>query len=93
MYAYASIPVAYKDVWTVPATALVQKGEEGAFIYRADDGKAYLTPVRLGVREGNNVQIVQYRTKARWTEFTGQEKVITNPDGLVNGMTVEISSK
>ncbi len=93
MYAYASIPITYKDVWTVPKAALIQKGEEGAFIYRADEGKAHLTPVRLGVREGGYVQIVQYRTKSRWTELTGQEKVIVNPDGLIDGMTVEISGK
>jgi multidrug efflux pump subunit AcrA (membrane-fusion protein) len=100
MYAYAIIPIAYKDVWTVPATALIQKGEEGAFIYHAEEGNARLTPVRLGVREGGHVQILQYRrvaadpaTKSRWTEFAGQENVITNPAGLIDGMAIEISSK
>jgi multidrug efflux pump subunit AcrA (membrane-fusion protein) len=100
MYAYAIIPIAYKDVWTVPATALIQKGELGAFICQAEEGKARLTPVRLGVRDGGYVQILQYRqksedptTKTRWTEFSGHESVITNPDGLVDGMAVEVTGK
>jgi multidrug efflux pump subunit AcrA (membrane-fusion protein) len=100
MYAYAIIPIAYEDVWTVPAAALLHKGEEGAFIYRAEDGKARLTPVRLGVREGGHVQILQYRrktddpaAKTRWTECTGKESIITNPDGLIDGMAVETSGK
>jgi multidrug efflux pump subunit AcrA (membrane-fusion protein) len=100
MYAYASIPIAYKDVWTVPEAALLQRGEEGAFLFLAKEGKARLTAVRQGIRAGGHVQILQFRGKTdepaattRWTEFTGQESVIMNPAGLVDGMAVETFNK
>jgi RND family efflux transporter MFP subunit len=48
---------AVRDGLAVPLYALVQKGD-GRAVYRVIDGKARLTPVRLGFQDGWRVQVV-----------------------------------
>jgi HlyD family secretion protein len=101
-YAYGHIPIQYKGhdgkgVWTLPDSALLRKEEEGNFIFRiGEDGKAILTPVRLGIRVGQTVQVLKYLKKpaeagseAVWSEFTGAETIIMNPSPFVEGMKIE----
>lgn len=100
-YAYGYIPIQYtgedgKGVWTLPDSALLQKEEEGNFIFRIQDGKAVLTPVRLGIRVGHDVQVLKYRktpaepgAPAVWSVFNGEETIIMNPNSFVDGMKIE----
>ena len=96
MYAYANIDIDYKDVWAIPEGALLQKEEEGAFVLRDVDGKVVLTKVRIGIRSDKQVQLLKYQEKpassagrAVWRDFTGNERIIMNPTGFVDGIKLE----
>lgn len=97
MYAYAYIPIEYKDVWTLPATAIVHTEEEGAFVMREEAGKAVLTPVRLGARVGAEQQVTEYLCKKcadpvadrAWQRFAGTERIIMNPELFKDGQTID----
>jgi multidrug efflux pump subunit AcrA (membrane-fusion protein) len=98
MYAYAYIPIVYKNVWALPESAIVQKEEQGSFIFRNVDGMAVFTPVKLGKRADKEVQLLKYQekpaspgSKGVWRDFTGGEQVIMNPVGFVDGVKIEQS--
>jgi len=97
-YAYADIPIDYKGVWTLPESALVQKEEQGSFVFREVDGNAVFTPVKTGVRANKKVQLLKYQEKpaspgaeGKWCDFTGRERIILNPAGFVDGVKIEQS--
>jgi RND family efflux transporter MFP subunit len=95
MYAYATIKVGRANALTVPASAVVTQGDQ-TFCYRVEGGKAVRTPVRLGFRDGQLVELLKRRgpgQEADWEDFTGEEEIVTsNPSALSDGQAVSVAS-
>jgi RND family efflux transporter MFP subunit len=103
MYVKATIIAEHKKVWTLPATAIVTKGEQ-TFFYRVENGKAVRTPIQIGLRgnEPDNevVEVLKKRTKpakaseeAGWEDFSGGEvTVVSDPASLTDGQAVTVSA-
>jgi RND family efflux transporter MFP subunit len=99
MFVNATISAEHKNVWSLPATAVLTKGEQ-AFCYRVENGKAIRTPVRVGLRgnEKDNelVEVLKKQTKpakageeGQWEDFTGEETIVTSDAAsLTDGQTV-----
>jgi multidrug efflux pump subunit AcrA (membrane-fusion protein) len=97
MYAYVTLTGEHRRVWTLPASALVTKDNEvSCFLVR--DGKAVRTPVQTGLGDGKRVEVFQVWRKwdsggkPVWQDVTGKERVISNPEKLTDGQTIEIAS-
>ena len=97
MYAHAGIPVDQPNSFSLPASAvLIRDGQ--AFCYRVEKGKAVKTVIRIGVREGDRVEVLKKlgRRKrsgasAPWEDFTGKETIIaSNPGELTDGQAVQV---
>ena len=103
MFVNATIIPEHKNVWALPATAVVTQGGH-SFCYRVEDGMAVRTPVRVGLRgnEKDNelLEVLKKQTKpARagqeggWEDFTGEEViVVSDPGALTDGQTVSSST-
>jgi RND family efflux transporter MFP subunit len=97
MYAYATITVVHAKTWTLPATAVVTKDDQ-AFCFRVQNDKAILTPVRIGIRDGQLIEVLKKQTKPpkpgeaiTWEEFTGEEKIVENNAAtLTDGQAVTV---
>jgi RND family efflux transporter MFP subunit len=94
MYVQASISVRHSGVWTLPASAVVTEGDQ-TFCYRVAKDKAVRTPLQIGLRGGDLVEVMKMQAKAPssdaegpWTDFTGQEEIVSNPSGLSDGQPV-----
>jgi hypothetical protein len=96
MYAIASLAVEHAGVLAVPASALVNEGEL-TFIYWVEGGKARRTPVTVGLRDKDFVEVGKWRSpgpQGRWQSFTGAEEVLARvPPSLGDGQAVTVSSK
>lgn len=99
MYAHAIIEVEQADAWTLPAATILTRDGQ-TFCYCANSGKAVRTPVKVGVRRGDVLEILKMQQrpakpgdKARWVNCTGVEQVIaTNPGELTEGQTIFVSA-
>jgi len=95
MYAYCSFTIEHAGVWCLPSSSVFSK-DTGSFCYRVEDGKAVLTPIRAGVREGDVVQVLAKQSRqpagATWGDFTGTERFVhSNPSALTEGQQVDLS--
>src|SRR4029077_14392064 len=82
MYVTATIIAEHKHVWALPAAAIVTQGEQN-FCYRVENGKAVRTPIQVGLRGSELVEVVKKQTKpgnpsepGRWENFTGEEEIV-----------------
>jgi RND family efflux transporter MFP subunit len=97
-YAYATIQVAHPKTWTVPASCIVNQGDQ-SFVYRVENGKAVRTPVEMGLRDGTLVELLRKQVKpahdgekAVWEEFTGREEIVASQAAtLTDGQTVSVN--
>lgn len=98
MYAFATIAAEWRDVLALPASAVVTEGDVNvgyqSFCWVVEDGRVKRTPVEVGVR---NDQLVEVRRKQtpqgaeaqRWEDFSGVEEVVQGDlAGLKDGQTV-----
>ena len=96
MYAHASIAVEHANVLAVPVSALVTQGEQ-TVVYRVEGGKALRTPVTVGLRDKDFVEVGKWRghgQEGRWRDFGGAEEVIVRvPGALADGGAVTVSGK
>jgi RND family efflux transporter MFP subunit len=98
MYVNATIIAEHKNVWSLPAKAVVTQGEH-AFCYRVENGKAVRTPVQVGLRGNQFVEVLKKQMRpakaseeAYWEDLGGEEVVIaSDPASLTDGMAVSIS--
>jgi HlyD family secretion protein len=98
MYAYATILVEHAQTWTVPASSVVNQGDQ-AFVYRVENGKAVRTPVEIGLRQGALVEVVRKQVKlpheadkSSWEEFSGREEIVSShATTLTDGQTVSVN--
>jgi RND family efflux transporter MFP subunit len=103
MFVNATIIAEHKNVWALPATAVVTKGEQ-TFCYFVESGKAVRTPVRLGMRgnEKDNevVEVLKKQTKpakageeGAWEDVSGEEVIVASEvASLTDGQTVRLLS-
>jgi multidrug efflux pump subunit AcrA (membrane-fusion protein) len=100
MYAYVTFTAPLPSAFTLPASAVVTQAGE-SWCYRVEDGKAVRTPIKVGGREGQRVQVLKKGKgspggdgTAAWEDFTGKEEVVvTNPASLSDGQPVTVAQK
>jgi RND family efflux transporter MFP subunit len=102
MFVNATIIAQRKNVWALPATAVVTKGDQ-AFCYRVQDGKAVHTPIKVGLwgneQQHELVEVVQKQARpatsgaeAPWEDFSGEEVIVTSgAASLTDGQAVTVS--
>jgi hypothetical protein len=100
MYVQATIVVEHKNVWALPASAVVTEGEQ-RYCYRIKDGKAIRTPLQVGISGEGLVEVLKKQTKparsgeeGAWEELQGDEEIIEgNVAGLKDGQAVQSASE
>ena len=74
------------------AVEICSQGDQ-AFCFLVEGGKAVRTPVRVGFRDGDFVEVMQRRAAgkdAEWQDFSGAEVfIIGNLSALADGQSVE----
>lgn len=96
MYAYTTITSERSNVLTVPASAIVTQGDvtQGyqTICYFVRDGKAWRTPVMVGGRDAQFVEVLKWLTPGsspNWTAFAGSEPIVAQAGGLIDGQPVQ----
>jgi multidrug efflux pump subunit AcrA (membrane-fusion protein) len=102
MYAYATLDAAWPDVLTLPASAVATQGDVNVgfqtFCFLVEQGRAKRTPVEVGVRNEQLVEVVKKQVggpggQPRWEAFTGSEEVVQGSlSGLKDGQAVAPSA-
>jgi RND family efflux transporter MFP subunit len=100
MYAYVTFHAELPSTFTLPAAAVSTQGGETCY-YRVEKDKAVCTPVKVGVRDGQVVQVLKKRSgpahtgkPAIWEDFTGKEEVALARSGsLSDGQPVLMAEK
>ena len=59
------------------------------------DGKAVQTPVKVGARDAQSIEVVKMQNKEKggWEELTGEERIASGAAGLTNGKAVTFSDR
>jgi RND family efflux transporter MFP subunit len=96
MYAYAGFTIERAGAWCLPAGSIVSR-DDGNFCYRVERGKALLTPLRVGVREGDMVEVLKQQTRrsaaAAWDDFQGSEQIVLSGSStLTDGQQIEVTA-
>jgi multidrug efflux pump subunit AcrA (membrane-fusion protein) len=101
LYAYATVEAEWRDVLTLPASAVVTEGDVNvgyqSFCYRVEGGRVKRTPLEIGARNEQLVEVLKKRVPTvsadegpRWEPFTGAEEVVGGDlAGLKDGEPVE----
>jgi HlyD family secretion protein len=100
MYGEVTIIAQHKNVWALPATAVLTQGEQ-SFCYRVENGKAIRTPIQAGLRGAELVEILKIQAQpatsaagSQWTDLTGEEAfVASNAASLTDGQVIGGSSR
>jgi HlyD family secretion protein len=85
MYVYATLTAERAGALTLPASAVVAKSDQTqgdqTYCYVIVDGKPVKTPIKVGVRDGQRVEVLakQSREGGAWDAFTGEESVVIDP--------------
>jgi multidrug efflux pump subunit AcrA (membrane-fusion protein) len=95
MYATARLATERPGVLTLPASAVLTLDDQPS-VFRVEDGKALRTPVKVGMRQGERVEVLQKQTAparrgepGAWARFTGGEEVVLrHPVVLQDGQEV-----
>jgi multidrug efflux pump subunit AcrA (membrane-fusion protein) len=105
MYAYATLDAQWRDVLTLPASAVATEGDVNVgyqtFCYIVEGGRAKRTPVEIGARNGQLVEVLKKQAPGggpgeapRWEPFTGEEEVVGGDlSGLKDGQAVGAAAK
>jgi multidrug efflux pump subunit AcrA (membrane-fusion protein) len=105
MYVSAAITAEHPDVMTLPASAVMTQGDvtQGyqSYCFLFADGKVHRTPVELGARGTDRVEVLKKQVRSAkvgeegtWENFTGQEAVVrANLFGLSDGQAVTLAPR
>jgi RND family efflux transporter MFP subunit len=81
MYVQATITVQHPNVWTLPTAAVSTEGDQ-TFCYRVENGRVFRTPLQIGLRGGELIEVLKKLVPAaspgeegRWEEITGGEEI------------------
>jgi RND family efflux transporter MFP subunit len=94
MYANITLLAERRDVWALPASAVVVE-EEKRYCYRLEGDKAVRTPLKIGLRGDKLVEVLkqQVQPHGAWEDFTGKEAIIASGvAGLTDGQPVRVSA-
>jgi multidrug efflux pump subunit AcrA (membrane-fusion protein) len=94
MFVNVTIKAEHKNVWALPATAVLTEGEH-TFCYRVENDKAFRTPIQVGMRGSEWVEVLKKGKPAEeraWEEITGQEGISLDGAGLSEGQAVQTTS-
>jgi HlyD family secretion protein len=97
MYATARIPVSRSETLTLPTSSVFLQDDQ-AWVVRLVANKAVRTPVRLGLRDRQRVEVlrkqrhsVDQRLAAEWEDFTDSDLVVRdNPSTFADGQEITI---
>jgi len=84
MYANVSIAVKFADRWTIPASAIFTHADRPCCWRKDDSGKAVRTPLKLGLRDGANVEVTKMEINGAWEVVTGNEEIVVANLGAVS---------
>jgi RND family efflux transporter MFP subunit len=99
MFVNATIIAEHKNVWSLPAAAIVTRGDQ-SFYYRVENGKAVRTPIQIGLRgnEKDNeiVEVLKKQMRpsqvgepAQWEDFSGAEFIVASEaSSLTDGQAI-----
>ncbi len=94
LYATARITVERPGALTLPTSAILTQDDEPA-VFRVEGGRAVKMPVKLGVRQGDRVEVLRKQTAgprhgqpATWADFMGDEVIAGRPGALTDGQEV-----
>jgi RND family efflux transporter MFP subunit len=94
-FATVVFTVDVEDRFMLPQSALFTVDGQ-PYCYRIENGKAVRTPIKLGVRDGQFVEVVQKQVGSppTWEHLTGQENIIwTNLAAVTEGKEPPIAGK
>jgi HlyD family secretion protein len=98
MYTYVTFHIQSPKLFTLPASAILTQGDQ-ASCFRAENGKAVRTPLKIGARNAQFVQVLKKQTKAPanasdtgvWEDFTGQEQIVmSNVAALTDRQAIRV---
>jgi RND family efflux transporter MFP subunit len=97
MYATARIPVSRPETLTLPTSSVFLQDDQ-AWVVRLMGNMAVRTPVRLGLRDRQRVEVlhkqrhsVDQDTPAEWEDFTDTDRVVRDsPSTLADGQEITI---
>jgi RND family efflux transporter MFP subunit len=100
MYVHATIVAERKNTWALPAQAVVSQGEQ-SFGYRVENEKSFRTPIQVGLRGGDFVEVLRKqiappgaRSEGGWEDFTGSERmVVGDAASLAEGQSVRVEAE
>jgi HlyD family secretion protein len=95
MYCHSLIDVQHADAWEIPASAVLVR-DEMTFCYEVRDGKTHRLPLRLGLRDGKEVEVLKVQLKSQspgeppsWINPTGRETIVAaKPGELIDNQGV-----
>lgn len=99
MYCHSLIDVEHSHAWEIPASAVLVR-DEMTFCYEVRDGKTHRLPLRLGLRDGNQVEVLKVQAQSKtpgdapkWVEPSGKESIIvTRPGEMIENQSVRTST-
>lgn len=98
-YAEVLIVVEHPKTWALPASAVVTDEKGESFCYQVQDNKLVRTAVRVGLRGGDLMEVVEKQgesaspgTDGQWANFNGEERVVKKDvAGLKDGQAVRVA--
>ncbi|MGD9721989.1 MAG: efflux RND transporter periplasmic adaptor subunit [Pirellulales bacterium] len=88
MYAYGNVTFERKGATVLPRAVIGESGNQ-AFCYLYANGKALQTPVELGMRADDWVEVLKKNVDGTWHDFDGQEQVILGDmSEIISGQAV-----
>jgi RND family efflux transporter MFP subunit len=93
MYAYVTFTAQLEKTFTLPAASIFMNGDQLCCV-RIEKDKALRTPLKIGVRQGETVQVLKKQAGQEWQDLTGDEDIVTsNPGSLSDGQAVVIKKR
>ena len=91
MYVNLSFTIAFDNRWVLPAGAIFMDADQPC-CWRVEEGKAVRTPLKLGGRDGQSVEVLKMQKRdASWEAITGKEEIVISGRGAVTeGMQIPV---
>ncbi|HEX3313297.1 MAG TPA: efflux RND transporter periplasmic adaptor subunit [Gemmataceae bacterium] len=97
MYVIGQIAATASHALTVPASAVFVRDDQ-AYVVRVEEGKAMLTPVKAGRRQGSVMILLKKQTappaadgRVHWDDFDGNETLVAeSPAAYADGQAIRV---
>lgn len=91
MFANLTIDVPFTDRWTLPASAIFTHADQPCCWRKDAKDKAVRTPLKLGMRDGQAVEIQKMEINSAWEPVTGNEEIVVSNLGAVSeGKVIDV---